>query len=162
MVRGAYPGALRMVLIMGLLQMGFDFTDPINVAPRFFADPIPGTPPKQLLLHMSVGDIAVSNLASMQQARTLGVPVLAPAVFLPYGMTQAEGPLDSSLVIWDEHPEPMPFETNELNWRNNDTHDSVRNRDKVREQVTLFMQTGAVVHTCGDGPCDCTTGACDD
>ena len=162
MVRGAYPGALRMVLIMGLLQMGFDFTDPINVAPRFFADPIPGTPPKQLLLHMSVGDIAVSNLASMQQARTLGVPVLAPAVFLPYGMTQAEGPLDSSLVIWDEHPEPMPFETNELNWRNNDTHDSVRNRDRVREQVRLFMQTGAVVHTCGDGPCDCTTGACDD
>jgi len=161
-VRGAYPGSLRMVLIMGLLQMGFDYTDPINVAPGFFADPIPGAPPKQLLLHMSAGDIAVSNLATMQQARTLGIPVLAPSVFVPYGMTEEPGPLDSGLVIWDEHPDPPANDTNALNERNNGTHDSVRNRDKVLEQLALFMQTGEIINTCGDGPCDCTTGACDD
>jgi len=151
-----------MVLMMGLMQMGFDYTDPINVAPGFFADPIPGTPPKQVLMHMSVGDVAVSNLGTMQQARTLGVPVLAPALFLPFGLSEEEGPLDSGLVIWDEHPDPMPHETNLLNERNNGTHDSVRNRDKVLEQISTFLQTGEIVHTCGEVPCDCTTGACDD
>ncbi len=162
MVRGAYPGALRMVLMMGLLQMGFDYTDPINVAPGFFDHPISGTPPKQVLLHMSVGDIAVTNLASMHQARTLGVPVLSPSVFVPYGMEERAGPLDSGLVIWDEHPEPMPHESNLLNERDNGTHSSVRNRDKVLQQMALFLNTGEIVHTCGEGPCDCSTGACDD
>jgi hypothetical protein len=161
MLRGAYPGSLRMILMMGILQMALDDIDPINVAPGFYDEPIPDTPPKQLLLHMSVGDMAVPNLGTMQQARTLGLPMLEPAVFVPYGMSEQAGPLANAFVIWDEHPEPMPYEDNSLNQRDNGTHNDVRNYDKVVEQIGIFLHTGEAVHTCGEGPCDCTTGACD-
>jgi len=161
MVRGAYPGSLRVILMMGVLQMALDYTDPINVAPGFFDDPIPGTPPKQLLMSMSMDDMAVPNLGSMEQARTLGLPVLEPALMVPYGMTEEPGPLESAFVIWDEDPEPKPHEDNALNDRDNGTHNSVRQRNKYVEQLGIYLHTGEVVHTCGEGPCDCTTGACD-
>jgi len=161
MVRGAYPGSLRVVLMMGVLQLAFDYTDAINASPGFFDDPIPNTPPKQFLVSMSVGDMAVPNLSTMQQARTLGLPLLGPTVFVPYGMTEEQGPLESAFVIWDEDPEPKPHEDNALNDRDNGTHGSVRDRNKHVEQLGIFLHTGEVVHTCGAGPCDCTTGACD-
>ena len=63
--------------------------------------------------------------------------------------------------IWDEDPEPKPHETNALNERDNGTHGSVRQRNKYVEQLDIYLHTGEVVHTCGEGPCDCTTGACD-
>ncbi len=161
MVRGAYPGSLRMILMMGIMQMGLDYTDPINVAPGFFDDPIPGTPPKQLLTSMSLDDMAVPNLSSMLLERTIGLPVLEPAVMVPYGMTSEPGPLTNGFVIWDEDPEPKPHETNALNEQDNGTHGSVRQRNKYVEQLDIYLHTGEVVHTCGEGPCDCTTGACD-
>ena len=63
-----------------------------------------GSPPKQLLLHMAIGDDEVPNLATEWQARTMGIPALAPAsAYTPYGMTAMAGPIvgGSALVVMD-------------------------------------------------------------
>jgi hypothetical protein len=110
---------------------------------------------------MAVGDSQVSNVATEQQARVLGIPVLAPAVREPYGVTPTEGPLPSALVTWDEHPDPPPHESNLLNEVDNGTHGTLRRRARAVEQIGIFLDTGEVVHTCGaDTPCDCALDAC--
>lgn len=164
-VGGAYPGPLNKVILQSLMQMGFDPTDGIHVAARMFdtANPIPGLPAKQLLIQMAVGDSQVTNLATEHQARTMAVNVLSPALHVPYGMSEAAGPLSSALTIWDEKPTPLPPTTNELSGVDNGTHGSLRKRAAVKLQIDTFLRTGQIVHTCGDGvPCDCSVaGRCD-
>jgi hypothetical protein len=162
-VGGAYPGPLNKVIGQQLMQMSFDPTENYHLAPTFLAGAMPGTPDKQILMHMSVGDSQVSNLATLSQARTMGLPVLEPAVTVPYGVEEQAGPLPSALVIWDEHPTPLPPETNELSGVDNGTHGTTRRHASVVNQIGIFLDTGEVVHTCGDDtPCDCTiAGACD-
>lgn len=156
-IKGAYPGPLNMIMVESLLQFGMDYIDPIHVAHRFHGDPIPGVPPKQLLLHEATGDTQVTNLATELQARTLGIPVLGPAVRVPFGLTEETGPLTDALVIYDEKPTPLPNESNLLNEASNDTHGNLRKRQAVVDQIATFYNTGEIVHTCGDNqPCDCT------
>jgi hypothetical protein len=157
---GAYDGNLTLVLMQQLLQFGLDYTDPIEVAPRVLANPLPGSPAKQLLHIMGKGDSAVPNLASELQARTIGLPLLGPAVAPVYGLTETPGPLPSALVVWDEHPTPLPPDTNLLNGDDNTTHDTLRKRDAVVALMKHFFETGEVANTCAGGPCDCATGAC--
>jgi hypothetical protein len=160
---GAYPGALNMVIMQSLLQMALDPIDPEHVAQHVLADRFPGTPEKQILHQMAVGDCQVTNLASEHQARTIGLPVLAPALYTPYGMTAEEGPLANGFVIYDEQAEPPPHDSNLLNEEDNDTHGTVRKRQAVIDQIQHFFEQGEIIHTCGDGiPCDCASGACGD
>ncbi len=162
MLGGAYPGVHNKVIMQALMQMAFDPTENIHMADRIFTDPIPGTPAKQLLLHMALGDCQVGNLSSEHQARTLGIPVLSPAFHQPYAVPVEAGPLANGLVQWDEKLEFTPPTTNLLNQVDNGTHDSVRRYSKVVEQIGIFVDTGEIVHTCGETPCDCAAGACGD
>ena len=155
-----YDGQLVSVVIQQLLQMGFDDTDPVHVAPRVLNGGLPGTPAKQLLHQISLGDAQVSNLASALQARTLGLQILSPALDVPYGLTEAAGPLDSGLSIFTVEPSPLPPTTNLLNDTGNQAHEDTRRYQAVVDQMQTFFETGQIVQTCTGGPCDCATGAC--
>jgi hypothetical protein len=150
-IQGAYPGPLNIVVISALLQLAFDPTENLHVV---------GTIDKQLLLHMAVGDSQVSNLATQQQAREIGLPVLAPALYVPYGLEEQTGPLSSALVIYDQGPEPLPPETNATHDIDNDTHGELRYEPAVLRQIETFWTTGEIVNECA-GACDCAAGSCE-
>lgn len=157
---GAYPDPLDVTILLSLMQMQWDRTEPVGTISSILDEGIPGTPPKQLLLHMAVADDEVSNVATEYEARTLGIPTLAPAVYEPFGVPEMSGPLDSALVIWDGGDGPLP-PTNTPP-EDNDAHSMPRNAEAALRQMETFFTTGEIVHTCGDAtPCDCTTGACD-
>jgi hypothetical protein len=160
LILGAYDGELTMVIVEQFLQMGFDWTDPIHVAPRVLHGGLPGTPPKQLLHNFSIGDSQVTNLASAQLARELGLPVLSPALVVPYGLEEKAGPQASAVAIYDVHPTPLPPESNLLNTRDNQAHNDTRRYAAVVEQMKHFFETGEIIQTCTGGPCDCAAGAC--
>ena len=86
-------------------------------------------------------------------------PLLEPALFVPYGLTETPGPLSDAFVIWTEEPAPLPPESNATNDQRNEAHERLRRRDAVVEQIGTFLETGEIVHTC-DGPCNCAQGAC--
>ena len=160
--RGAYPSPLDRVLVQQVMQMGFDDTDPVHVAPHTVTDPLPGvSPDKQYLLQMSVGDAQVTNLATHLLARTEGLSVLGPALYVPYGLDEVDGPQADALVMFTEDPSPLPPTSNLLNMTGNEAHGELRKREAVVEQIRGFYATGEIVHTCGDGVvCDCSMGAC--
>jgi hypothetical protein len=152
-------------MLVALLGMHFEPYDSITTAARITADPLPDTPVKQVLLYQAMGDSLVNNLATEMVARSMALPVLAPSVRVPGGMTEQVGPLDSGLVIYDEHPEPLPPTGNLPPAEDNGTHGAINTRPAVTRQVVRFLLEGTLVHECRDGdtdvPCDCTTGACD-
>jgi hypothetical protein len=156
-----YKGALPLILIEQVLQMGFDWTDPIHLAPTDLHGGVPGTPAKQFLHQISVGDAQVTNLAGELEAGAMGLPVLAPSVIdVPYGLTAQAGPLSSGLAIYDLHPTPLPPASNVLNATDNQAHNDTRKYEAVVQQMGTFFSTGQIVQTCTGGACDCAAGAC--
>ena len=163
-LRGAYPNVIDGQLLLGLMQMHWDRTDPASTAPYLtggVGQPLPGTENKQILLQMAVGDSQVANIATEFEARAMGISVLGPTPAEPYGLTVEAGPLSSAFTIWNEHREPTPPLTNSASADDNGTHGTLRKREKVNAQIKTFFDTGEIVQTCVDlmgqpAACDCS------
>lgn len=154
--KGSYPDPLTQALLQQILQMGLDVIDPIHWAPLAAAP----TSDKQFLLHTSLGDAQVTNLASFLQARTMGLGLVGAVAAPPYGLTAAPASARSGLVIVDEHPTPLPPTSNLLNSADNSAHGNPRRRANLMDQIDDFLRDGTLVDACGGAPCDCAAGAC--
>jgi hypothetical protein len=158
-LEGAYQNPLDVALLLTLMQMQWDRTDPVSVADALLTGGIPGVPDKQVLMQIAVADVEVSNLASEYQARSMGVPVLTPSVKEPWGIEAAAGPQGSALVIYDFGlGDTIPL-TNEPP-PDNEVHSWVRKREATIEMMRRFFRTGEIVQTCGEAGCDCDAGGC--
>jgi len=150
-IDNSYPDKLDQQLLLALAQLLFDAADPIHVAPHVVAQPLPGTPAKQVLRQMAVGDAQVSNIATEIIARTEGLPLLSDSDTPVWGMTATQGPLPSAMSTWDVHPSPLPPDTNATPM-DNQAHDTIRMLPALEDQLDQFFRTGQIVSTCG-GPC---------
>jgi hypothetical protein len=158
-LKGSYGGVMASVILQQVVEMGLELVDGGTIAQRVLAGTIPGTPAKQFLHVMSMGDCAVPNLASEYQARSIGLPLLGPTVKTPYGFTPTTGPLSSAFVIMNESPTPLPPTTNETFGYDNVAHENPRRRAATLQQVQRFVDSGMIENFC-TGPCECATGAC--
>lgn len=158
---GAYPALIDRQVLIALMQLGFDLTDPATITPYLLDPdgPVPGSPPKQILMQMAVGDSQVPNIASETQARAMGLPLLGPSVYEPYGLPATAGPLPSAFWMMDLKIPPAPPPTNSA-LQDNGVHGLVRKRTATNDQIREFLFEGRVVQTCtlGGQPaaCDCT------
>lgn len=160
----SYSSDLDMIHILGLMQMLWDITDPVTSAAHM--GEIPGTPSKQILLHMAVGDAQVPNIATEYHARTMGAVVLQPSVREPFDLPTQAGPITAThaLVIFDGgHSVP---EGNVGLDDDNGAHSLTRKQPAAWRQMQHFYETGEVIVTCQDSngapqPCDCTKNYCD-
>jgi hypothetical protein len=150
-IAGAYREPLEQQIVIAIAQTQFDFTDPVNLA-HTWAQPLPGTPAKKVLLQMSVGDPSVSNLATAVVARTAGLSVVGPSDVSVYGLPGVQGPAPAGLTIWNTKPEPLPPVTNALP-KQNGAHSGIQRLPKLWAQLDHFFTSGEVIHTC-DGACD--------
>ena len=62
-------------LLLAIIQMMWDRGEPDGYANHMTSDPLPGTPPHNVLIEMSYGDHQVSNVATEVEARTIGAPL---------------------------------------------------------------------------------------
>src|SRR5262249_25310433 len=153
-LKGAYVTLLDAVIMEQVLEMGLEQVDGATVAPVA----VPGTPPKHTLMNTSLGDAQVPNLASFFQARSLGAKLVDPAVVEPFGIDHATTVSDgAALVIVDEHPMPLPPETNETFSYDNVAHENPRRRAAIQQLMLDFWRTGVVANPCA-GTCDCAAG----
>jgi len=158
---GAYPDPLDIVLGINLFQARWDATETAGIANVVLSGTATGTPPKQLLLHMAIGDDEVPNLATEWQARTMGIPVVMPAsTKVPWGMTTQEAPIaaGSGIVIMDGAAPPVPL-TNEPAPETG-MHSLTRNQAASRRQIGTFYATGEIRNECA-GACYCAQHKCD-
>jgi hypothetical protein len=157
---GAYPNSLDASLILTIMQSQWDRTEPTAVADVILGDGFPGAPPKQILMQIAIGDDEVANVASEYQARTMGIPVMTPSPYTPYGVAEAAAPVPSGLVIYDFGVgDTIPI-TNEPP-PDNDVHSGIRVRQATIDMMREFLLNGNVEQMCtAPTGCDCVNGGC--
>jgi hypothetical protein len=121
-----YPSELERPLLLGLIQMLWDRSDPNGYAQHMTTRPLPNTPAHDVLLHVGFGDHQVADVTTEVQARTIGARVHRPLLEpgreryrgRPYPRRRAGPPLfgvaslggpgyratGSGVVFWDIGP----------------------------------------------------------
>jgi len=151
--------ALDVQLVLGLIQMLWDQTEPSGYAHYLTGDTLPGTPDHRVLIHSAIGDHQVSTYAAQLLARTVGAKnLLSSDGKLPrkaWGVEEAAGPITqgSALVEFDFALPPEPLQ-NIPPTQGCDPHDRVRVLKPAYEMQDQFFRTGAINATC-DGVCNC-------
>jgi hypothetical protein len=180
--QAAYTNNLDRQLLLSVIEMLWEQTEASGHATHLTADPYPNTPPKQILLHVALGDEQVAQVTAENEARTIGAhlhtPAVSPSKFVPdvepfYGIPPipAYPFAGSALVIWDSG-NPWPVGDNvppvldptgpewaallpcPKNYDFGDPHECPRRQPAARLQKSQFLKThGAVVDTCNGLPC---------
>jgi hypothetical protein len=159
----SYPNALQRPLLLALIQMLWDRSDPNGYAHHMTTDPLPNTPVHKVLMHEAFGDHQVANVGTEVEARTIGAFIHQPAIaagrnsdVVPYYGIPAipSDPFDGSgLVVWDSGAAPPPT-TNTSPQTGPDPHSDPRNSPVARQQKSDFLQTGgSIVDVCTGMPC---------
>ncbi|MQA74681.1 MAG: hypothetical protein GEU88_10135 [Solirubrobacterales bacterium] len=173
----AYPDDLTQPLALSLIQMLWDRADPNGYAHRMTVDPLPNTPPHEVLMNVAFGDHQVTNWQADVEARTIGAQAHAPVVYngrwpgveplwdipriasYPYG--------GSAIVYWDSGPpRPDPGDPGEVigtgpppipnvpNRSGADPHEDPRITPAEQQMVSEFLRPDAqssISDTCGAG-----------
>jgi hypothetical protein len=159
----SYPDELTRPLLLALIQMLWDRSEPNGYAHHMTDDPLPKTPKHQVMLHLAFGDHQVANVATEIEARTIGASIHQPAIaagrhtdVTPYYAIPAipSDPFEgSALIVWDSGAAASPA-TNTAPATGEDPHSDPRNSALGRQQKSDFLQTGgAVVDVCAGAPC---------
>jgi len=159
-VVGAYPDPLDVALILNLMQGMWDRTEPTSVADVLHGDGFPGSPAKQVFMQFGIGDTEVPNVASEYAARTMGLPVMTPSPYVPFGLEGSATPVPSGIVIFDfgvgatiPHDNTAPPE--------NDVHGSIRKHQATVDMIKEFFDNGLVTQLCtAPSGCDCAADGC--
>ncbi len=160
----AYPDQLERGLGLLLAQMLWDRGEANGYAQHITDDPLPGTPPHQVLMHVAFGDHQVAPATAEIEARTIGAAIHWPAVAdgrVPdveayWGIDRiASYPYDgSAIVIWDSGA-PTPPLVNRPPREGDDPHEDPRADPDARVQKSEFLRPdGAVVDVCDGQPCE--------
>ena len=156
---GSYTDPAVYELLVSFLGMAFEPYDPITTAAHVTKDPLFGEQPKNVLLWYTMGDCLVTNISTEVVARTMGLQVLAPSVKMPWGMTAATGPLDNGVVVFNDHPTPLPPDTNIPPADDNGTHSGINKKAAALRFVEDFLIDSHIVPECLSGSnavaCDC-------
>jgi hypothetical protein len=156
-----YPDKLDQQIGFAVMQMLWDRSEMDGYAEHITTDPLPGTPVHQVLLDEAFGDHQVANIATENEARTIGAEVHLPGLaagrspdVVPFWGIHPLSPnyTGSALFMWDSGS-PTPPTTNTPPTAGNDPHGVPRAQPKVREQAAVFLQDGIVVDPCGTDPC---------
>jgi hypothetical protein len=160
----AYPDEVERQLGAILIQMLWDRGEADGYANHMTDDPLPGTPPHKVLMHVAFGDWQVAQDAAQIEARTIGARIHSPAVSdgrLPGFVEPFWGldPIpsypydDSAIVIWDSGT-PAPPTVNVAPSQGRDPHEDPRSSSDARIQKSEFLRSdGAVIDVCNGAPC---------
>ncbi len=77
----AYPNELSRPLVLSLIQMLWDRSEPNGYAHRMTDNPLPNTPPHEVLMNVALGDHQVTNWQADVEARTIGASIHTPIVY---------------------------------------------------------------------------------
>ncbi len=75
-----YPDEIERPVLLSLIQLLWDRGEADGYAHNMTTDPLPNTPPHEMLLQAAVGDHQVANVSAEVEARTIGASVYSPGL----------------------------------------------------------------------------------
>ena len=164
-IKASYPANLDVQLLMHLLSMLVDRTEPAGYAWHLNGDPYANTPAKQVLLQAAFGDYQTTTISPEIMARTMGIPMHRPALrgdrFYQvnpfFGIPAINYPhAGGGLIMYDRgnlapptgnRPPPSPGDPF------GDPHGIPSSLPAAQQQLSTFFTTGTVVDACGGVAC---------
>jgi hypothetical protein len=142
-------------LVLGLVQMMWDRTEPNGYVPYITNNTLPNTPSHNVLIHVAIGDQQVSPLGAHIMMRAMGGKNVSPVNREIWGIPSVAGPFSGNAMVEFSFglPEVPKTNTPPIAPEEDDPHDKVRVLDASIDQTHKFFQEGVVVSYC-DGPCD--------
>lgn len=137
---------------LSVIQMMWDRSEPAGYTHLIRDGLLPGSPPKDVLMQVAIGDQQVTTLAAHIMARSAGIPNLGPHNREVWGLETVRGTVEGAAMIeydWG-NTEPLlnvPAEEGE------DPHGKLRNLDVSIETRVQFLLEGTIETHCA-GPCD--------
>ncbi|APR75368.1 Hypothetical protein A7982_00714 [Minicystis rosea] len=155
LLRNAYQTGRNIQLVLGVVQMTWDRTEPNGYAPYITENMLPGTPAHQVLLHVGIGDFQVTPLGAHLIARTVGAKSIKPAARSIWGIEEAAAPYTGSgMVEFDFGLPPAPItDIPNTGGNDDDPHGKVRSLTAAVNQEDEFFRTGVIKQYC-DNVCD--------
>ena len=163
-----FPDSKDQQIVMALLQMLWDRGESNGYAQHMTSDPLPNTPPHQVLLHAALGDYQVTNFAAEVEARTIGARVMDTALMpgrnwsvagffglepFPRGTGGAILPWNgSALVYWDSGNLLPPNANVPPSEEGGDPHEDPRRDPRAGDQKAHFWLTGQIIDVMNGGP----------
>jgi hypothetical protein len=140
---------------LAAIQRPIDRIDPATWAPFVLREPLAGNAPKRVLLQVGLMDASVPNLGSYLHARALGVPLLMPSPYAPFGLATAGYPAEQGLQLHDFKVGDVDafYRASDFPRTKTVVHDTLRGKSAVLRQIDRFFRDGTIVQTCA-GPCD--------
>jgi hypothetical protein len=174
-----YPDPVTQQVALSMIQMLWDRGEPNGYAHRMTDEPLPHTPPHEVLLNVAFGDHQVTSWQADVEARTIGARIHEPVVYngrwpgvdVAWGIDPIESypHTGSAIVYWDSGPirdnplpppdllgtDPPPI-INIPNRSGEDPHSDPRVEPEEMQMVSDFLRPDAqsqITDTCGGEPC---------
>jgi hypothetical protein len=178
-LNASYTDELTRPLLLSLIQMLWDRSEPDGYAHRMTTNPLAGTPAHRVLMNVALGDHQVTNFQADVEARTIGasthVPILYPGRWPDEDVLWnvppiASYPFDGSAVVYGDigpvRPNdltvpppanigvPPPPLGNVPNRDGEDPHGAPRGAPLALALISEFLKPdGAVTNPCGATAC---------
>jgi hypothetical protein len=148
-----YTNEIERSLLYPLIQQLWDRAEPNGYLSHLVANPLPGAPAKKILMQVGLYDSQVPNIGTQIQARSLGIPAVAPSVWPLFEVPEMTAPFDgSAFVPYDVNAVPPPL-TNTAPSPDNGVHEAIRRLDAAQNQIDAFLRPNGTVQNFCDGPC---------
>lgn len=148
-----YSDPMDISMLIALMQMLWDPGETAGWAwymnQRDLGD---GTPSKQVLMQVGIGDAQVPTLGAHVAARAWGASLVDPPVRDVWGLETRTAPFEGSALVEFDYGAEEPVECVPPD-DETDTHELPRREEVGQEQIRAFLEEGVVTHTC-DGACD--------
>ncbi len=155
LLRGNYATATDVQIVLGMMQIWWDRTEPNGWIPYVRENMHPGTPAHEVLMEVAIGDHQVTPLGAHFEARTMKIPNLRPLNRDIFGVEGKDGPFTGSAMVeysFGLAPAPLsnyPPDTTS----GDDPHGKPRKLEPTYLMQDKFFREGIIAPFC-DGPCD--------
>ncbi len=151
----SYPDSRDRAIILGLLQMLWDGTDPASYYRHIKQEPLPGNQAHDVLLAPAKGDWQVAPITCEIAARSnIGISLMKNYGRPVFGVTEQGYPLVGSGIVSYDFGNPWAPPGNQPPSDNiGDPHGKARSLDWHNEQMVHFWRTGEIEDVCGGDGC---------
>lgn len=143
------------LLVQGLVQQLWDPAEGAGYLWAMNRDPLPNTPPKDILIHTAIGDNQVTTLGGQLQARAYGARLVTPTPRDVFAVEEVPGGFSGSALVEWSYPDAAPENPANTPPEGPDPHECPRREPAGMVQIRDFLETGVVNQPC-EGVCGST------
>lgn len=148
-----WSDARQQQLLIAVAQMPWDRVEPTGYSHHITANPLPNTPPKEVLMRAALGDHQVTTLGAHIMARTMEAPHLTTGIRSVWGLDPVSSTKSGSFYTEYDFGLPAIPDCAVPMSLCDDPHSKIRRATESEQQLDEFFRLGTGTNHCAKGVC---------